>query len=412
MKCPRCESTQLRKNGRPSGKQRYLCKACGKQFLEPVPSLQLPSTLPEAVQVASNGHSEAPLPEAPPSILNSPDVSVPQLDRATTSAQSSRGIAILLLDAENLRLDSNAEKFLAGLCTYPLQVKIAFANWRNCAVGKLDAELFERGYQLIHVPLGQNSADAQMIAMGVSIARHYPEAKEVFVCSCDWLLTHLCNALQNQGLTVYRVRRQNNTLSIENRNTGESRHYSLTIKTEVPCLEKFIEKVEELINAEQQSLTQRVAQLSTVAALFQERRNLALNGNHANSSVLSEDKQGSIPLVLADESKQSTLVSENVDSTGFTEAITTPDITAINSVKALEKMLIEMIKTRTVEPGLDDISVNEFKTEFQAQYKKTADALVKRFQPNSSLIKFLRSRPSVFKLILDGKDYRVAIAQP
>jgi hypothetical protein len=412
MKCPRCESTQLRKNGHSNGKQRYLCKACGKQFLEPLPSLQLPSTPPEAVQVVSNGHSEAPLPEAPPSILSPSDVSVPPLDRATTSAQSDRGIAILLLDAENLRLDSNAEKFLAGLCTYPLQVKIAFANWRNCAVGKLDAELYERGYQLIHVPLGQNSADAQMIAMGVSIAHHYSDAKEVFVCSSDWLLTHLCNALQNQGLTVYRVRRQNNTLSLENRTTGESRHYSLTIKTEVPSFEKFIEKIEELINAEQQSITERVAQLSTVATLFHERRNLTLNCNQSNSSVVSQEEQGSISLVLSDESKQSATVSENVDSKLFIEVIPAPDITAINSVKELEKMLIERIKTRTVEPGVDYISVNEFKTEFQAQYKKTADSLVKRFQPNSSLIKFLRSRPSVFKLILDDKEYRVAIAQP
>jgi hypothetical protein len=208
------------------------------------------------------------------------------------------------------------------------------------------------------------------------------------------------------------VRRQNNTLSLENRTTGESRHYSLTIKTEVPSFEKFIEKIEELINAEQQSITERVAQLSTVATLFHERRNLTLNCNQSNSSVVSQEEQGSISLVLSDESKQSATVSENVDSKLFTEAIPAPDITAINSVKELEKMLIERIKTRTVEPGVDYISVNEFKTEFQAQYKKTADSLVKRFQPNSSLIKFLRSRPSVFKLILDDKEYRVAIAQP
>jgi hypothetical protein len=79
-------------------------------------------------------------------------------------------------------------------------------------------------------------------------------------------------------------------------------------------------------------------------------------------------------------------------------------------METLEKVLLEMIKTRTVEAGLDYISVTKFKTDFQAQYKQTADEIVKRFQPSSSLIKFLRSRPTVFKLILDGNEYRVAIA--
>jgi AcrR family transcriptional regulator len=32
MKCPHCQSEQLSKNGHRHGKQRYLCKDCGKQF--------------------------------------------------------------------------------------------------------------------------------------------------------------------------------------------------------------------------------------------------------------------------------------------------------------------------------------------------------------------------------------------
>lgn len=34
MKCPRCESTQINKNGRHHGKQNYICKRCGRQFVE------------------------------------------------------------------------------------------------------------------------------------------------------------------------------------------------------------------------------------------------------------------------------------------------------------------------------------------------------------------------------------------
>ena len=34
MKCPRCESTQISKNGHHHGKQNYVCKHCGRQFVE------------------------------------------------------------------------------------------------------------------------------------------------------------------------------------------------------------------------------------------------------------------------------------------------------------------------------------------------------------------------------------------
>ncbi|MBA3921931.1 MAG: IS1 family transposase, partial [Nostocaceae cyanobacterium] len=34
MKCPHCESTQTSKNGHRRAKQNYLCKHCGRQFLE------------------------------------------------------------------------------------------------------------------------------------------------------------------------------------------------------------------------------------------------------------------------------------------------------------------------------------------------------------------------------------------
>ncbi|PIG90414.1 IS1 family transposase [Gloeocapsopsis sp. IPPAS B-1203] len=34
MKCPKCESTQISKNGRHHGKQNYVCKQCGRQFVE------------------------------------------------------------------------------------------------------------------------------------------------------------------------------------------------------------------------------------------------------------------------------------------------------------------------------------------------------------------------------------------
>jgi len=34
MKCPRCSSTQIRKNGYRESKQNYICVKCGRQFLD------------------------------------------------------------------------------------------------------------------------------------------------------------------------------------------------------------------------------------------------------------------------------------------------------------------------------------------------------------------------------------------
>ena len=34
MKCPKCKSTQISKNGHHHGKQNYICKQCRRQFVE------------------------------------------------------------------------------------------------------------------------------------------------------------------------------------------------------------------------------------------------------------------------------------------------------------------------------------------------------------------------------------------
>lgn len=408
MECPKCKSTQLRKNGHSSGRQRYLCKACGKQFLAPLSLLGLPSADGGKVQVAnqkcfSNTASA-------PSTLSPPDVSVSPLNGVVTATQSTQGIAILLLDAENLRLDIKAEKFLAELSNYPIQVKIAFANWRNHAIGKLDAELYDRGYQLIHVPIGQNSADAQMIAMGASISRHYPDAKEVFVCSCDWLLTHLCNELQSQGMTVYRIRRQDNTLSVENRNTEEIKHYSLTIGTEIPSLDKFINKIEDLLNTERESITERIAQLSTVATLFQERCNLMETENRVNSSAEPQNLT-SIPTGVEQKSTPPLPEKMEVESNNSVATTSSPLNRSINSKEEFEQALVEIIASMKANSPLEQVSVTKLSAALQLMCGETANAIVKKLKLGGNFTKFLQACPT-FKLEKTGTNPEVILSNP
>jgi hypothetical protein len=150
---------------------------------------------------------------------------------------------------------------------------------------------------------------------------------------------------------------------------------------EIPSFEEFVDKIDELLKAEHESINERIALFSTVANLFQERRNLTLNATRSNASLMVEEEQDLIPPVLADESTPTITVQEDVELNAFAEKTPELDAKTINSIEALEKVLMEMIKTRTVEAGLDYISVTKFKTEFQSQYKKTADEIVKRFQP-------------------------------
>lgn len=311
------------------------------------------------------------------------------------SAKSAPGISILLLDAENLKLDIDTETFLANLCKYRLHVKIAFANWRNPTMGKQDAELYERGYQLVHVPEGKDSADGKMIALGSSILQQYQTVKEVFVCSCDGILTHLCNQLQNQGLTVYLVRRQNRSLKVENRNTGKVCHYSLAVKTEIPSFEGLVEKIEELIKLEQESITERLSKLTAIATLFQERYNLNLSANRSNTSPVILQEQDISQIEKEDE-------KSNV-------AITAHSATFINSQDELENVLINILKALRVENPQAIVSVSSLAKELQNVCGKSANSIVTKLNLGSSFIKFLESC-STFKLKKTDKQLNVTIS--
>ncbi|NJM62449.1 MAG: NYN domain-containing protein [Oscillatoriales cyanobacterium RU_3_3] len=326
-----------------------------------------------------------------------------------TSAEFDRGIAILLLDAENLKLDVNAEKFLAGLCDYPLQVKIAFANWKSSSTGKLDAELYDRGYELIHVPGGANSADGKMIAFGAAILYRYRDVKQVFVCSSDGLLNHLCNQLQNQGLTVFRVQRQNAILSVENLRTGDTNHYACDREMAIPTFPELANQIAELLQAERKSIDDRIARFYSVAELFQERHALEFPAlTSTNTGFFPPAQQEITPAVK--EPATPVCHAQNIEAQKLPETVPAKAV-AIDSLDALEKILLKTIEAEIVESKADAISIVKLKKIFFNTYQHHADMVVKRFLANSSLIKFLQSRTSVFQVTLIGSEHQVAIAR-
>ncbi|MCW6050728.1 hypothetical protein K4039_11680 [Lyngbya sp. CCAP 1446/10] len=103
-------------------------------------------------------------------------------------------------------------------------------------------------------------------------------------------------------------------------------------------------------------------------------------------------------------------VDQNIENQNFPETLPYNSI-AIDSLDTLEKILLEMIEAATFESKEDAISVTKLKKIFFKKYQCHADVIVKHFLANSSLIKFLQSRHSVFQLTLNGSEHQVAIAQ-
>ena len=48
MKCPNCQSKQIRKNGHRRGKQNYQCKKCARQFIIAYSQVGYPSSVKES----------------------------------------------------------------------------------------------------------------------------------------------------------------------------------------------------------------------------------------------------------------------------------------------------------------------------------------------------------------------------
>ncbi len=336
--------------------------------------------------------------------------------------QLERGIAILLLDAENLQLDANTEKFLAGVCTYPIQIKVAFANWRN--MGKQDVEFHARGYELIHVPSGKDSADVKMATVGSSIFVHYPTAKEVLVCSSDGVLTHLCTTLQTHGLTVYLVRRKRDIITVFNSKTSQTQTHSLNAIPEIPPFEEFINQLKELIKSEQKRTTNQWIKLARISHLFQENYKFTISqvvthhlpgkrardvfiDNPANFVVHQISERDELYINLFEASPAETIAINNSRQQAETK---TPakDSPEISSVAELEQLLVKMLEATTKQSPGSYIPITTLGTQFQRRYGQAITTVLKKLQLKVNFIKFLQSC-SAFQLKHTDKGWRVAL---
>ena len=342
------------------------------------------------------------------------------------SAINSSGIAILLLDAENLQLDAETEKFLAGICSYPLQIKIAFANWRT--LGKHDVEFHRRGYELIHVPAGKDSADVKMATVGSSIFVHYPTAREVFVCSSDKVLTHLCNTLQTHGLTVYSVCKQGDNIRVLNNNNGHSQVHSLREQADIPSLEKFVSQLETIIANEQKVNKHHWVKLSKISQIYKKKYKLNISqvvtshlpGKRARDIFLEYPTQFVIhqPLEQSEiyitvfnqpTSAKVAVVNNSVQSTEVKVKDTAS--LKITSQGKLEESIVKIVQALTAESPGSFIDISRVGSEFKNQHGQTIKEIITNLELKTKYVPFLQSCSSL-KIKQEGKVHSVAIAKP
>lgn len=354
--------------------------------------------------------------------------------------QSSKGIAILLLDAENLQINIETEKILEEICTYPIQIKIAFANWRN--MGKHDVEFHNRGYELIHVPAAKDSADVKMATVGSSIFVHYPTAKEVLVCSSDGVLTHLCTTLQTHGLNVYQVRQKGNAINILNTQTHQTQTHYLEPIRGIPSLEDFIIQLKKLIQSEQKRTNTQWIRLSKISHLFQEEYKSSISqvvyhhlpgkrardvfiDNPAIFSVHQVSEQSEIYINLFDASLseiRGTNNSNQISSTKLedkhlaninscdkqedtssqaqaislknNESVTqviNSSIPKIDSKQELERIIVKLIESMEADFAGGKIPISKLGSMLKTVSGESGNSMIKKLKLGNNFTKFLRS---------------------
>ncbi|MDQ2096304.1 MAG: NYN domain-containing protein [Tychonema bourrellyi B0820] len=319
------------------------------------------------------------------------------------------GIAILLLDVENLQLNIETEKFLEGICHYPIQIKVAFANWRS--MGKKDAEFHQRGYQLIHVPPGKDSADLKMATVGASIFVHYPTAKEILVCSSDRALTHLSNTLQAHGLTVFQVRKQLDKIIVLNSKTGQVETHSLVSLPEIDPIEKIVFQLKELIKIEQERTSAQWVKLSRISALFKENYGLTLNqvvasnllGTKSRDIFIkyptefvvhhpSDTSQAYVTLFEVKLPPKSPILSKESSHKNIEEPTS---LESINSLEELETAIVKIVSDLTGNSPANSVFLSNVGSEFHRQYGKQITQIIKEFNLSRKFPKFLQSCTSL-----------------
>ena len=110
-----------------------------------------------------------------------------------------------------------------------------------------------------------------MITFGSAIHERFPHAKEVLVCSSDNVMTNLCNHLQQNGLTVYRVIKESSTLTVLNNQSGEK-----SVHIVLPTIEHFYSQVKDIVKEEEARSCNQWIKLSKISQTYHQKYKIGI----------------------------------------------------------------------------------------------------------------------------------------
>ncbi|MBE9158248.1 NYN domain-containing protein [Nodosilinea sp. LEGE 06152] len=382
------------------------------------------SKLLQRVQTLAAGPAEAA--DAPVQAPHPPSTRQADQDVALDPA----GTGLLLVDAENMNPPEALETLLQTVAQYPLRYRLAFGNWRK--LGDRDQELYRRGYQMVHVPSGKNSADIKMSLDAFLISLWNPSLREVFICSTDSDLLHLGHALLNLGIVPYRVSRRGNDFVIRNIATQRSQIVRGTIDAtmvKMPSLAQLKRRLKNLILEEQKASPGKPITLGRLGKLFSDRNQVSVGQvlqnypSYRNLKHFLEAQEGFELCPLPDGFQIEVRLTE-VRLPAPAENTAVPLVPPPNQgleqppaavpqpivdTQTLEQALIKLLWSLSSQQTGGTIPLSVLSVHFAHVHQESLSSVLKRIGEPKGLPKFLAKCRSL-RIHKQGADWQVAMA--
>ncbi|MEA5448907.1 NYN domain-containing protein [Leptolyngbya sp. CCNP1308] len=347
-------------------------------------------------------------------------------------------VGLLLVDAENMNPPEALEAFLQTLGQYPIRHRLAFGNWRR--LGRRDRDLYRRGYQMVHVPSGKNSADIKMAVDTSLITLQNPSIREVFICSADTDLLHLGYALLNLGIRVHCVSHRHDgwfeVLDLAQQTTqkvyvdsGEGAGpaaESAQQVMKVPTLAETARSLKQLLTQAHQDDPDQPITMGHLGKLFRDRHHLsASEALQANSGykTLGQFLKSHNAFVLSPlpNSKQVVVTLKAIanDNPPVPQPAIAPSplppggdpplLLPITDAQTLEQAIIKLLWSLSSGQPDGQIRLAVLAAYFAHVYQESMSAVLKRIGEPKGLPKFLAKCRSL-RVQKQGEDWRIALA--
>lgn len=382
----------------------------------------VPSRVPNASRIAPFSPTSPTLPKPSPQSLPSP------LPWA----------GLLLVDAENMNPPEALETFLQTVGQYPIRHRLAFGNWRR--LGRRDRDLYRRGYQMVHVPSGKNSADIKMAVDTSLITFQNPSIREIFICSSDTDLLHLGYALLNLGISVHCVshrhagwfevlnlaRQTTQQVYLESGEGADLATESAQQVMKVPTLAETGRSLKQLLAQAHRDDPDQPVTMGLLGKLFRDRHHLsaseALQANSGYKS-LGQFLKAHTAFVLSPlpNSKQVVVTLKAVanDNTPAPEPTAVPSpplcegapppLLPITDAQTFEQAIIKLLWSLSSGQPDGQIRLAVLAAYFAHVHQESMSTALKRIGEPKGLPKFLAKCRSL-RVQKQGEDWRIALA--